>query len=395
MHELAKILRDRRFAAGALELYLPEVKVDLDRDGKVTGAHEVPHDESHQIIEEFMIAANVAVAVALADRGLPLLRRVHGEPDLLKLRAFAEFVSALGYNLTRYPSRPDLQALLSKVRGEPTEHAVNYALLRSLKQAEYSSLPQGHYALALEHYCHFTSPIRRYPDLVVHRVLEDGLFSNRPTKNGTGSERLVSSRSSNSPREAPVPFFPRHADELELEKLGKHCSFTERRAAQAERELIKAKLLAFMSERVGEEMEAVITGVEPFGLFCQGIEIPVEGMVHISALDSGDYYYHDPATFSLIGRRTGKQYRLGDRVRVCVAHVDVDRRQLDFRIVAMVSSAGRKKKSAAEEPAFTRNRKGAARGRGDERGNGRRTRKQGRSRRAAQSATRRTRRKKR
>jgi ribonuclease R len=302
---------------------LPEVKVDLDNKGTVTGAHEVPHDESHQIIEEFMLAANVAVATGLADRNLPLLRRVHGEPDVVKLRAFAEFAAALGYPIKQYQSRPHLQELLGRVRGEPTEHAINYALLRSMKQAEYSNLPLGHYALAFENYCHFTSPIRRYPDLVVHRIL-GSLFKDK---------------------------HPKAADEVELAKLGKHCSFTERRAAEAERELIKTKLLTFMSERIGEELEAVITGVEQFGIFCQGVEIPVEGMVHISALDADDFFDYDAATFSLVGRRKGKQYRLGDRVRVSVAHVDVDRRQLDFRVVAVVSAGqGRKKKETVQAP---------------------------------------------
>jgi ribonuclease R len=232
----------------------------------------------------------------------------------------ADFVAALGYTLKQYQSRAALQDLLDKVRGQPTEHAVNYALLRSMKQAEYSSLPLGHYALAFENYCHFTSPIRRYPDLVVHRILESLLHEKHP----------------------------KPADEAELAKLGKHCSFTERRAAEAERELIKTKLLTFMAERVGEEMDAVITGVEQFGIFCQGVEIPVDGMVHVSALDADDFFDYDAAAYSLVGRRKGKQYRLGDRVRVSVAHVDVDRRQLEFRVVgsAPATGGGRSKASA-------------------------------------------------
>lgn len=312
MHELAMILRRRRFDAGALELDLREVKVDLDKDGRVSGAHEVAHDESHQIIEEFMLAANMAVAQELTDRGIPFLRRVHGDPDILKLRNFSEFVTALGYPLKRYQSRQDLQVLLNRVQGTPHEHAVNYALLRSLKQAEYSGEELGHYALAVDNYCHFTSPIRRYPDLTVHRLL-DGIFRGK--------------------RKPPGP------RGLELEKIGRHCSMTERRADDAERELTKIKLLRYMAERVGEEMEAVITGVESFGIFCQGLEIPVEGRVHISALDGGDYFDHDRSTFSLVGRRSGKQYRLGDRIRVAVAMVDVDRRLLELRVVPQETSS--------------------------------------------------------
>ncbi len=196
--------------------------------------------------------------------------------------------------------------MIHKAKGKPAEHAINYALLRSMKQAEYSEAELGHYALAVENYCHFTSPIRRYPDLSVHRLFNEVL-----TAKGK----------------------PRAPDRSELAKLGNHCSLTERRAAAAERELTKVKLLTYMAERIGDELDAVITGVERFGIFCQGVEIPVEGLIHITALDPDEYFDHDRTTFSLIGRRTGKQYRLGDRVRVVVAHVDVDRRELDFRLV--------------------------------------------------------------
>lgn len=323
MHELAMILRARRFAKGALEMSLPEVKLDFDKEGRVVGAHEQPHDESHQIIEEFMLAANCAVATELDDRAIAFLRRVHGDPDEAKLRAFSQFVTALGFPLKQFQSRLHLQKLLDEVKGEPPEHAVNYALLRSMKQAEYTGVEMGHYALAVDDYCHFTSPIRRYPDLTVHRLVAALV---------EGAQR------------------PGGPNEVELIKIGKLCSGTERRAAAAERELVKVKLLTFMEERIGYELDAVITGVERFGFFCQGIELPVEGLVHVSWLSDEDYFYYDAVTFSLIGRRSGRQYRLGDRVRVRVAHVDVDRRELDFRVVgpASFSEDGRRrrKKSA-------------------------------------------------
>ncbi|MCH7989724.1 MAG: RNB domain-containing ribonuclease, partial [Planctomycetes bacterium] len=324
MYELAMVLRRRRFEAGTLNLDLSEVKLEFDSDGKVSGAHEVVNDESHQIIEEFMLAANIAVATEIDDRNIAYLRRVHADPDERKLRAFAEFAGALGFSIKQYQSRTHLQALIEKVRGQPAQHAVNYALLRSMKRAEYAGAELGHYGLAAENYCHFTSPIRRYPDLSVHRLIDVLLSSKRK---------------------------PRVPNELELEKLGKHCSITERRAADAERELTKIKLLTFMVDRVGDELDAVITGVEKFGMFCQGIEIPVEGLIHISAIASEDYFYYEAATHCLIGRASGEQYRLGDSVRVRVTHVDVDRRELDFRLVKKPKPRKRPKQEVNKKPA--------------------------------------------
>lgn len=322
MHELAMLLRRRRFAAGALELSLGEVKLDFDEDGKVTGAHEVAHDESHQIIEEFMLAANIAVATKFADRGLLFLRRGHGEPDFVKLRAFAEFANALGYPIQQFQSRLALQELLDQARGKPNERALNYALLRSMKQAEYTALDIGHYALAVENYCHFTSPIRRYPDLTIHRQFAE----------------IVTSRKK-----------PKGVPPIEVEKLAKHCSETERRAERAERELTKVKLLAFLADKVGTELEALITGVESFGIFCVGVELPVEGLVHISALDRDDFFDHDARAFSLVGRRSGKRYQLGDRLRVRIASVDVDRRLLEFALAdgGEITGSVRERKSSA------------------------------------------------
>ncbi len=305
MHELAMILRKKRFAAGALQMGVPEVEIDFDDDGNVTGAHERHHDESHEIIEEFMLAANIAVAQTLASRDIPFLRRVHGTPDELRLKNFQEFCRGLGYELEKFQSKKEIQKLINSVAGEPAERAINFALLRAMKQAEYSPEEFGHYALSEDDYCHFTSPIRRYPDLTIHRIVGELAAGRKPKIDSMG----------------------------ELLQLGKYCSTTERRAEKAERELKRIRLLRYLEDKVGTEMEAMITGVESFGIFCQGTNIPAEGLVHISSL-SDDFYTYDQTSRSLTGDRSKAEYRLGDPITVLIANVDVDRRQLDLRVVA-------------------------------------------------------------
>jgi ribonuclease R len=303
MRDLAMVLRKRRGRRGALELVMPETDLEYDDQGRVTGAHFASHDVSHQVIEEFMLAANEAVATHFATLDVAFLRRVHPAPEPTKLEAFAEFARMLGYTIARHQDRFALQNILKQAGDRPDASAVNYALLRSLKQAVYSPDAEEHYALASANYCHFTSPIRRYPDLVVHRLLGQWLRTNR-----AGS------------------------DEAELVALGEHCSKTERRADLAERELVKVKLLTYLSDRLGERFETVITGVSDYGFFAQGIRLPVEGLIHVSTL-ADDYYYYDEASHTLMGKRTRRRFRLGDTVTVEVVRVDLARRQLDFRLV--------------------------------------------------------------
>jgi ribonuclease R len=303
MRDLAMILRKRRLKRGALELSMPEVELEYDDHGRVAGAHYVSHDVSHQIIEEFMLAANEAVAEHLSTLGVPFLRRVHPAPEANKLKSFAEFARILGYKVQRDTDRFALQRVLEQSAGKPDAYAVHYALLRSLKQAAYSPEEEGHYALASEDYCHFTSPIRRYPDLTVHRLLDRWLRTGRC---GSNLEELAA--------------------------LGSHCSRTERRAETAERELIKLKLLTYLSERIGMQLEAIITGVADYGFYGQSETLPVDGLVHVSTL-TDDYYYFDEASHSLIGQRTKRRYRLGDKVVVKVVRVDLQRQRLDFRRV--------------------------------------------------------------
>lgn len=313
MRILAGILRARRYGRGGLELAMPEVKVDLDKNGRVAGAHLVENTESHKIIEDFMLAANEAVAELLAKAELHFLRRVHTAPDPRKLKALTEFVSGLGFQTESLESRFELQKVLADVAGQPEERAVNYALLRSLQRATYSPEEEGHYALASDCYCHFTSPIRRYPDLTIHRLLESHMRGKKP-RNDFG----------------------------ELAILGEHCSDRERRSEDAERELTRVKLLEYLSSRVGTTLEGIVTGVEEFGVFVQGIELPAEGLVHVSSL-ADDYYRYDRKSHTLTGNRAGNMLRLGDQVTVVVARVDVDRRELDFRIVGRGKSAAPKR----------------------------------------------------
>ena len=304
MLELAMILRGRRFKRGALELSMPEVEIDLGEVGEVVGAHLASNDVSHQIIEEFMLSANEAVASHLTDAKVGFLRRVHPDPEPRKLKDFADFAASLGIVIKDPSSRFELQKVLTAVLDQPEAYAVHFGLLRSLKQAIYSPEPEGHYALASEDYCHFTSPIRRYPDLQVHRQVTSLLMEKRPKSNFD-----------------------------ELAALAESCTKAERRAELAERELIKIKLLTYLSGHIGESYHAVIVGVEDFGFFCRLVEIPAEGLVHITALGD-DYYYLEAGTHTLIGRRGGKRYRLGDRIEVTVARVDVDRRELDLTLGA-------------------------------------------------------------
>ena len=310
MHTLAMILRKRRMDRGSIDLSLPEVRIDLDEDGRVAGAHVEEHTESHQMIEEFMLAANEAVAQSMVDEELFLMRRIHEAPSESKLKQLTKFVQQLGIECSNLQSRFEIKRVLEESEGMPQRHAIHFSILRSMQKAIYSPREVGHYALASDAYCHFTSPIRRYPDLIIHRAIGDLIDGKRPPND---FERLA--------------------------QLGKHCSDLERRAELAERELKKLKLLNYLSDKIGTVMEAVITGVEPFGVFAQGVELPAEGLVPISNLPE-DRYYFDRAAKTLSGYRDGNSFQLGDVVTIEVAHVDPDRRVLEFRL------SDRKKRSS-------------------------------------------------
>ncbi len=303
MRELASILRGRRLKRGVLELAMPEVKLELDRKGRVVGAQVRDGLESYQIVEQFMLAANEAVAGLLDKAAVPFLRRIHPAPEMRKLKGLGEFIRELGFTMETPGSRFELQRILLEAADRPERYAVNYAVLRAMKRAAYSPEEEGHFALASKCYCHFTSPIRRYPDLTIHRLLDE-LIDGRIPKSDVG----------------------------ELVVLGEHCSDREFRADSAERTLTRLKLLALLSEKIGEEMDGIVTGVDRNGLYIQGISLPAEGLLPIDSL-TDDYYRFDRKAHSLIGYRKGNQFRLGDIVRVSVARVDIERRELDFHLV--------------------------------------------------------------
>jgi ribonuclease R len=323
MHSLAMPMRKRRMRRGSIDLILPEVSIDLDDDGRVAGAHVEEYTESHQVIEEFMLAANEAVAQKLNDLELFYMRRIHESPSEKKLRDLTEFVRHLGISCDSLESRFEIKRIVALSADMPERAAIHFAVLRSMQKAIYSPKEVGHYALASKNYCHFTSPIRRYPDLIIHRMVADLINGKKPKSNFE-----------------------------QLEKWGQHCSATEQRAEQAERELIKLKLLNFLADRIGSKLPGVITGVEAFGVFVQGTELPAEGLLPLELLPPDNYWF-DQASRTLSGRRAGNEFRLGDRVTVVVHRVDPDRRQLNF---ALATDSRTDRSSRSKSTSSTSNR---------------------------------------
>ena len=304
--ELASLLRQKRFAAGSLDLDFPELKVWLDGDGKPVRLERVENDISHQLIEEMMLLANELVGRELKVKRQPALYRIHEKPDPDKLQEFREFASGQGVRAGDLTNREELKKLLTGLRGQPHESAVKVALLKSLKRARYSPDPVGHYGLAKPDYTHFTSPIRRYSDLIVHRALERQLGL---TKSGPDSQALGA--------------------------IADHISTTERTAADAERESVRLKKLEFfqlqVARRTGQGFRAVIMDVRNFGMFIELPEFLLGGLVHISSL-AGDFFVPDLAKGRLVGRKTKKVYRVGDVIEVVVARVDMFKQQVDFAV---------------------------------------------------------------
>ncbi|MBT5885575.1 MAG: VacB/RNase II family 3'-5' exoribonuclease [Planctomycetaceae bacterium] len=309
MHELAMLLRGRRLEHGSLEVGLPEIKIDLDGNGEVAGAHRTVNTESHQIIEESMLAANQAVATLLNDRELKFLRRIHPDPTKRKLVNLTKFAREIGIKTDDITSRFQIQEVVNQSVGKPYEQAVGLTVLRSLQKAIYGCEEERHYALNFTHYCHFTSPIRRYPDLTIHRLLNQVIAA--------------------KPIVQDIP---------KITELGDHCSDREVNAERAERELKKLKLLNYLDTRKGEEMVVLVTGVEKFGLFVQGVQVPASGLIHVATLRD-DHYSLEQGTHVLVGYRSGNSFRLGDTLSIRIGHIDHEKREANFIFLNKIASA--------------------------------------------------------
>jgi ribonuclease R len=313
--ELAALLRRKRFEHGALDLDFPEVKVWVDKQGGPIRLERIENDESHQLIEEFMLAANEAVARELKKRAIPTIYRVHENPDPEKLAEYREFVLSFDYKVGDLTHRAELQRLLADVRGKPEEQALKVGLLKSLKRACYDPQPLGHYGLAKTNYLHFTSPIRRYADLVVHRSL-----SRDPADAGDRP-----ARSRHQPNVA------------EIASIAEHISRTERNAADAEMDATQMKKLEFFQRQLAgrrpQIFSAAVVDVRNYGLLVELPDALITGLVHVSSL-TDDFYLFEPARRQLIGRRSRKRYKVGDELSVFVARVDPFKRQVDFAIAS-------------------------------------------------------------
>ncbi len=351
MRELALLLNRKRTKRGSIDFDMPETNIELDLSGHMIGVTKAERNIAHRIIEEFMLSANEAVAATFEDVQIPALYRIHEKPDGKRIADFEEIAVHFGYSLgvgaipvrrhavlqkrvqkhrdgrkvrrnIELPQDIDIssrnyQRLIARIAGKPEERILSYLMLRSLKQARYSNINEGHFALAAPAYTHFTSPIRRYPDLIVHRVLAHYL----DTKESLLEEGL-------------------------LHDLGHDTSFTERRASEAERELIEWKKVKFMEERVGDEFDALIISTTKFGFFVELTELFVEGLVPMESLPGDRFSYHENGR-KIIGDRTRKMFSIGDRVRVRLDRADTVERKLQFALAEAGGTGRRRKKSGA------------------------------------------------
>lgn len=319
--KIAEKLRKGRFKQGSLDLDMPETKIYVDKDGYAERIVKVSHDESHQLVEEFMLAANEAVAKAMNDRNLPAVHRVHDEPDPAKLDDLSDYLATFGIQCGNLTHRRNMNRALNALRKHPQSHILRIQFLRSLKQAQYRASPDGHFGLSKKHYAHFTSPIRRYADLIVHRLLARHLCK------------------------PPVKGMPAYKAG-ELSALAQHVSSTEQNSTEAERESNKLKLMEFFERELDRKerssFDAVIMEVRNHGMFVELTESMAYGLIHISSLQDDLYKLGNEGT-ELIGRRSRRKFRVGETIPVSVQRIDRFKRQIDFVVAesAMEKNASR------------------------------------------------------
>jgi ribonuclease R len=330
MHELTLLLIKRREERGAIDFDLPEAELWFNDEGQIGGIARSERNIAHRLIEEFMLLANETVARHLESLTVPLLYRIHEEPNPEKIKEFAEIAASFGHKFSMHGPIPQrgFQQLTREIQGKPEERMLSYLMLRSMQRARYTPQNAGHFGLAMKTYTHFTSPIRRYPDLIVHRILREVVERGREEGDIDLGARFAIKRVS-------WPVFDEDREtELRaaLEMIGDHSSERERAATDAERELMDWRKAAFMADRVGDEFDGVVTGVKEYGFYVELDEFFIEGLVHISALID-DVYEYQERKHRLIGQRTRREFRLGDRVRVSVNRVDQVRHLIDFSVV--------------------------------------------------------------
>ena len=333
LYSLYKVLLAARHERGAIDFETQETRIVFGAGRKIAEIRPTQRNDAHKLIEECMLAANVATARFMLDHSMPSLYRVHDGPPAERVEKLKAFLGELGLALHKGkqgPTPKDYQKLLASIQDRPDFHLIQTVMLRSLSQAVYSADNNGHFGLNYEAYTHFTSPIRRYPDLLVHRAIRSVIRSKRETKH------VQRAGAASMPKARIYPY-----DEAALEKLGEQCSMTERRADEATRDVVNWLKCEFMQDRVGETFEGVITAVTGFGIFVELRDIYVEGLVHVTALP-GDYYHFDPVHHRLAGERSGRSFRLGDSVEVKVMRVDLDERKIEFEL-----SEGRADKAPA------------------------------------------------
>ena len=308
MDKLRKILNNRRKLRGAVNFDFPEPKIILDSEGKVLDIKPYERNSATNLIEEFMLVCNETIAEDYYWQGIPFVFRNHDQPDEEKIEGLKKLISAFGYRIKgKGEIHPmEIQKLIEKVKDTPQEHIISRMVLRSMKQAKYQAENIGHFGLAAKFYCHFTSPIRRYPDLQIHRIIKEVI-------EGKLTENRI-----------------KHYDSM-LSEIAYHCSTTERTSDDAERETDRLKMAQYMQEHIGEEYNGLISGVTSWGIYVE-LENTVEGMVPLNEIDD-DFYEYEEENLRVVGRRTGKIYMLGDEVRVRVIRTDIQARTIDFMFV--------------------------------------------------------------